>query len=123
MLPKNSKHYIVPTAEELNLPVDLVESVVSFYYNSVRKALTNLKCQNIVLENLGTFKAKKKELPKLIQKHERHLAVLNKETFNQMVLKKEIEERLAKVVSLKQRIEESDARKKQFFKDKKDGKL
>lgn len=123
MLPKNSKHYITPTGEELDVDPVLVEKVIDFYYKTVRKSLVDLKCQNIMLENLGTFKIKKKELPKLITKHTRHLNVLSKETFNQMSLRKDVEKRLQKAVVLKKNIDIETARRKQFFKNKRDGKL
>lgn len=118
MLAKSSKHYIKPTAEDLNQDLDLVKSVLSFYYKTVRKTLSDLKCQIVQIEELGSFKIKKRELPKLIDKHTSHLAVLTKETFNQMTLKKEVEERLEKVISLQQRMASEDTRKKEFFKNK-----
>lgn len=118
MLPKNSKHYIVPTAEELELDTTLVEDVVSFYYASLRKALVDLECHQIQVENLGTFKAKEKELPKLVAKYTKHLEVLNPETFQQMQLKKSVENKLEKVMALQQLFNEERERKKQFLENK-----
>ena len=42
MLPKSSKHYIQPTADELGLNYELVKDVIDFYYSEVRKNLTSL---------------------------------------------------------------------------------
>ena len=42
MLPKSSKHYILPTAADLNLNPQLVEDVVAFYYSKLRNSLSNL---------------------------------------------------------------------------------
>ena len=56
MLPKNSKHYILPTAEEVNIDPQIVEDAISFYYSTLRKALIELKCHYIQVENLGSFK-------------------------------------------------------------------
>ena len=56
MLPKSSKHYIVPTAEDLDKDQQLVEDAVSFYYGTLRKTLVDLKCHNIQVENLGLIK-------------------------------------------------------------------
>lgn len=118
MLPKNSKHYVVPTAEELQFETTLVEDVVSFYYASLRKALVNLECYNIQVENLGTFKVKEKELPKLYNKYNKHLEVLNSDTFKQMQLKKAIESKLEKIIKIQDLLENERKRKKQFLENK-----
>ena len=118
MLPKNSKHYIIPTALDLNIDAELVEDVISFYYMSLRKTLSNLECHNIQVEGIGSFKAKNKELPKLVEKYEKHLSVLKTETFNQMAIKKEIDETLKSVKELQNIINKDKERKKEFLKKK-----
>lgn len=121
MLPKNSKHYIVPTAEELGKDTQLVADAVSFYYSTVRKALVDLKHMNIQVENIGQFKVKRGEVPKLINKYEKHLIVITKDTFSQMQLRKETELKLEKAKILNQLIEDERNRRKAFYKKKKDG--
>ena len=118
MLPKNSKHFVYPTSEKLDVDQQLVEDLVSYYYSTLRKALSNLECHFIQVENLGLFKAKPNELPKLVHKYEKHLSVLQPETFNQMATKKDVETKLEKVLRLKKMIEEDQERKKQFLKNK-----
>lgn len=118
MLPKSSKHYIVPAAEELDMNPQLVEDVVTFYYRTVRKALSDLKCHFIQVENLGSFNAKANQLPKLIAKYQNHLKVLKPETFQQMTLKKDIEARMEKVISLQNMIKADRQRKKEFLEKK-----
>jgi nucleoid DNA-binding protein len=118
MLPKNSKHYIVPTAEELQFEVTLVEDVISFYYSSLRKSLVDLECYQIQVENFGTFKVKGKELPKLYNKYKKHLEVLNPETFHQMQLKKIIESKLEKIIKVQDLLESERKRKQQFLENK-----
>jgi hypothetical protein len=44
---------------------------------------------NVTIENLGSFRIKRKELPLLVKKYNKHLGILTKDTFNQMALKKE----------------------------------
>jgi nucleoid DNA-binding protein len=121
MLPKNNKHFLQPTSEKLDLNLTLVEDVVSFYYTELRKALSNLECHNIQVEGLGSFKIKNKELPKLVKKYENHLNVLKPETFNQMAIKKDIEEKLYKVFKAQELIENDLKRKQEFYKNKKNG--
>ena len=121
MLPKSSKHFEQPTSEKLGLPLTLVEDVISFYYTELRKALTNLESHNIQVESLGLFKIKRTELPKLKSKYENHLSVIKPETFNQMAIKKDVEDKLDKVVKAQEMIQADIDRKKEFYKNKKDG--
>ena len=108
----------IPTAEELNLDTNLIEDVISFYYSTLRKALVELDCHNVQVENLGTFKAKEKEFPKLYAKYSKHLEVLNPETFHQMQLKKNVEKKLEKVQKIQKLFNEEKERKKQFLNNK-----
>ena len=118
MLPKNSKHYVIPTADDLSINSQLVEDIVSFYYGSLRKALSRLDCHNIQVEKIGTFKVKKKKIPPLIVKYEKHLSVLKTETFNQMAIKKEVEKRLEEVINLKKLLDSEKERRNEFLKKK-----
>lgn len=77
-----------------------------------------MKSPNIQLDNLGSFKVKPGEVPKLLVKYTKHLEILQPETFNQMATKKEIERRLHRVKALKKMIDEERERKKQFLIDK-----
>tara|TARA_R110000751_G_scaffold173976_1_gene280383 strand:- start:765 stop:1151 length:387 start_codon:yes stop_codon:yes gene_type:complete len=118
MLPKKSKHFIQPTAEELNIDVTLVDDAISFFYLELRKSLVNLKSNVIHVDKLCTFKAKSSELPKLMIKYTKHLAVLKPETFNQMAAKKDLEGKLEKVYALDKLIKAEMIRKKEFLEKK-----
>lgn len=118
MLPKNSKHFIQPTADELDCDADLVGDVVSFFYKDVRKNLVEMSSPNIQVENLGSFKAKKNELPKLVAKYTKHLDVLKPETFNQVTLQKNIQTKLEKVLGLQKQIDDEKLRKAEFMQNK-----
>lgn len=113
MQPKNSKHYILPTAEQLELDPQLVEDVVSFYYAQLRKALVDLKYHNIAVEELGTFKVAAGKLPKLIAKYTAHLSILNKESFRQCTIANDIETRRDKVIAVQKMINKEWERKKE----------
>lgn len=118
MLPKKSKHFIQPTADELNCSPQLVDDAVSFFYLEVRKNLVDMSGPNIQIENLGSFKAKPKELPKLVAKYTKHLDVLKPETFNQMKLKESLEHKLDKVLNLQKMVGEEKRRKTKFLEQK-----
>ena len=55
MKPKKAKDYIPELSNSLNLPVSLVEDVIDFYWQEIRKSLSGLKHQRIHLTNLGDF--------------------------------------------------------------------
>lgn len=118
MLPKNNKHFIRPTANELDCDPILVDDVVSFFYSEVKKALIEMRGPNIQVENLGSFKAKRNEVQKLLIKYNKHLKVLNPDSFNQMITKKQIEEKLGKSERLIEQMNEESKRRKEFFKSK-----
>lgn len=118
MLPKSSKHYIGPTAETTGQPAQLVEDLISFYYAKVRKNLSDLTMHHIRVDNLGTFKVKKKELPKLVAKYTKHLSVLNPETFRGMAIKKDIEDRLKKVLAVQNILDEEAKRKQEIYQNR-----
>ena len=58
------------TANELELPVELIDDVASFYYKYIQKKLTNLDYININVPNLGTFCLKKNSVSRKLTKYE-----------------------------------------------------
>lgn len=120
LLPKSYRHYLQPTAEKLNISVDLTEAVSTFFYSELRKALIDMKGYHINVDNFGMFRAKTDELPKIILKYTKHLNALEKSpyTFSQMGIKKDLEIRLEKALRLKKIIDEETNRKKEFYNQK-----
>ena len=104
MIPKSHKQFIKSTAEDTDQKEVLVSDIVGFYYSALRKSLTDVESINIKVDRLGTFRVKEKQLVKLKCKLEDHLKRLeNPETFGQMKIKKEIQEKydnLSRVLSL-----------------------
>ncbi len=58
MRPKKAKQFIPELASELNLPIEMVEEVISYYWREVRKSLSGLKHTRVHLTNLGDFTIK-----------------------------------------------------------------
>ena len=115
MKPKSHKNFIKTTAEELDCNELLVEDCTGFFFSKARKALTDMVHSKICLSNLGTFTIKSKELAKLHQKYEAHLNLLNNpESFNQMAIKKEIEQKYIKVCKVSKILELEKIRKNQI---------
>ena len=81
MIPKKYKDIYPEIATECNAHVDLVANLVSFYYNEVRKSLSNLEATKIFLPNLGTFSLRKKRLEKSIKRNKDILGNIQKNTY------------------------------------------
>lgn len=113
MTPKKPKEFIKPTAEELELKESLVDDVVSFYWNAVRKALSSLESPSITVTNLGTFKVRYNKIEKLKQKYQNYLDNLNFEeiTFNQHTILNISKSKIANLESIKLQMEEERQRK------------
>lgn len=113
MNPKKPKEFIKPTAEELELKESIVDDVVSFYWNTVRKVLSNLESPSVSVTNLGTFKVRYNKIEKLKQKYENYLSNLNYEemTFNQHTILNISKAKIASLDLIKSKMEEERQRK------------
>lgn len=113
MIPKSHKQFVKSTAEDMDLKEVLVSDVVGFYYSALRKSLTDVESINIKVDCLGTFKVKERQLVKLKCTLEDHLKRLdNPETFGQMKIKKEIEEKYANLSRVSSLLVSEKVRKK-----------
>ena len=67
MRPRKAKEFIPIVASELDIPLELVEEVISYYWQEVRKSLSGLKHTRVHLTNLGDFTIKHWKLDDKIQ--------------------------------------------------------
>jgi hypothetical protein len=67
--PLKRKPIVEQTAKDLDLPVQTVDEIVSFYYKTVQKKLSTAEHHSIVVPNLGTFVVKRKALEEKIKKN------------------------------------------------------
>lgn len=76
MKPVKRKQITIKTANEMELPVELVDDVVKFFYSELHKSL--ISCDDIAIEvpKLGTFVVKSKSLDHLIQHTEAKIPYL-----------------------------------------------
>lgn len=115
MIPKSHKLFIKPTAEELECSETLVNDVVGFFYSELRKKLNDIEHPRIKINHLGTFKIKTKELLFLKAKiHAHHNALNNPESFTQMKVKKELEDKINNLARVIDILKEESKRKKQI---------
>jgi len=116
MLPKNSKHYIVPTAEQLGQDQQLVEDIVCFYYSQVRKSLSNLAHHSILIENVGTFHVKTKQLIPTIKKYQNQLQKIPYNPDKKNLLRQDIINKIVKIKKVILMLEQEREKNKQKLK-------
>lgn len=122
MHPKKVKEFIPGVAAKLGLPEDLVTDVVAFYYEELRRNLTQMNESIFRLDGLGSFKAKPKELPKLYMKFKGQLeAMASPRTQIRIKIKLDIEQKLANVLKLQRKIAAENKRKYEFYRAKENG--
>lgn len=85
MKPTKSKDLIQKTAQQLNLPVEMVADVVDFYYSVVIKKIEELKDPTIFLHGLGTLKLSRRKLENNIKNLEKLLESNSQEDFKKVV--------------------------------------
>mgnify|MGYP000128866913 CR=1 FL=1 len=115
------------TADQLGLPVDLVDDVASFYYKHIQKKLTKLDHININVPNLGTFCLKRQSVSRKLNKYELAIEKLEAEIH---VDKKMSMKKYASIVDMKEHVtnykdaldllKEEDERKKAKLKERKE---
>lgn len=67
--PLKRKSIIEKTAKDLNIAVNLVDEITSFYYKSVQKKLSAATHHSITVPSLGTFVVKRKTLEEKIRRN------------------------------------------------------
>ena len=100
MTPKKHKVIIEETAKQLDIDINLVQDITSFYWSKVRKSLSNLDAAAINIEGLGKMYIKPLTLKKVTEKYKAILKNTNPKYFNNVQKIKDLEirvERLDKV--------------------------
>lgn len=81
MKPKSHKYFFEDVAKEIDIHKDVVDDLITFYYNKVRKNLSDLTDTHINIAGLGTFILRKKRLEKNIKKNKDIIGNLEKMTY------------------------------------------
>lgn len=113
--PVKRKQLVTKTASEMELPVELVDDVVKFFYSELNKAL--ISCEDIAIEvpKLGTFVVKYKSLDHLIHHTEAKIPYLrNIGTMRTYETALENEAYLQKYYALRQTLESERKRKEEI---------
>jgi nucleoid DNA-binding protein len=97
--PKKAKTLIPETAKEMNLSESLVSDVVSFYYEQLRSAMTEMKSSHIYVNNLGIFKSRPKAMREALVKYKGMLSHLGTESMREYKIYKDIENKISTIES------------------------
>lgn len=100
MIPKKAKDFRKQTAEDTGYSKDLVNSFLDFYWEKVRKDLSDLVYPKILIPNLGTFRVKDW---KLDETKENYNLILSKieGNFHKYAMFKDITDKVQKIEAIK----------------------
>lgn len=110
MRPTKAKTFIPEVAREQELSEDMVEAVITFYWQEVRKALSGLKHPRVHLTNLGDFVIKHWKLDEKMTKLERFEEYNRLRGLQQMTARFKTVETLYDLKALKTMMEEEKQR-------------
>lgn len=119
MLPKSSKHCIIPTAKKVGVEEKEVKAVINHFYAKVRESLSNMDHYNLLIVNLGTFRLRPKELEKIIENEQRYLKKFQNAPGT--IREQHVKERLDKLYNVREMFAENKNKKRQFYKNKTNG--
>jgi 4-alpha-glucanotransferase len=123
MIPKKSNQLYKELAEEINVPVELVEDLIQSYYKNVRDNLTNLTYPRINVEGLGQFVARPGLVKKSIQRYTKALDSHDTSTFRAYYNKKMLEDKVECLENLSKKLDEFENKKQEFKKQKDENQL
>lgn len=125
MTPKKHKVIIEETAKQLDIDINLVQDITSFYWSKVRKSLSNLDAAAINIEGLGKMYIKPLTLKKVTEKYKAILKNTNPKYFNNVQKIKDLEIRVERLDKVAIMLEEQNNKRnlvktKRYEKDNKD---
>lgn len=118
MIPKKSSALYKDLAEEINVPIELVEDLIQTYYKTLRTELTNLTQPRINVDGLGQFVARQALIKKSIERYKKVLDSHDTSTFRAYYNKKMLEEKVEKLEALEIKIKAQNQKKQDFINKK-----
>lgn len=115
MRPSKAKEFIPDVAKELGIPQQIVEDVVDYYWQEVRKNLSSLKHTRVHLTNLGDFTIKHWKIDEKIAWYEKWEEHNRQKGLQQMTARFKVVEALFELKDVKKIIQE-EAQRKDFIK-------
>ena len=118
MNPKKAKTALKDLHYELDLEENLVNDILDFYWQHVRKTIVTAAHPRINIENLGVFQVKYKSLDKTITKYDNAITKLGTENFNKYTKYDNMRSRLDILLKLKEEMQVEKGRKYQIKSNK-----
>lgn len=110
MRPRKAKEFIPEVAREVNISEEAVSTIVSYYWENVRKSMSALKHSRIHLTNLGDFTVKHWKLDDKIKMLEQFEEKTKLKGLQQMTARYKTAETLYDLKNLKKIMEEEQQR-------------
>jgi len=95
--PKDHKQFTEGIANEVGVSEEVVRSFITFYYNTLRKNLSDLVFPKIYVNGLGTFCLRKGKLEKSIKRHRDILGNIDKRQYRGYEKHVGVKEKLVKL--------------------------
>lgn len=116
--PKKYKEITSKLVKENNWNEELVSDAITFFYSRVRKALSSLEDTSVLIPMLGTFKARRAKVLKIIDDKESLLTKLNPHEFTKYDSYRKNSSDLIKLKALEEKFKKLDKDKDEFAKEK-----
>ena len=115
MLPKKSRTFIKPAAEQLGFDSQFVDDVTDFYWKEVRKAAGDLVAPVINVANFGSFRIKESKLEEQKRRYKLYLDTIDasKMTFLKHKAKADVEQRVEQIEKMIDMVSEDMKKKKE----------
>lgn len=111
MRPKKAKEFIPEISDQFNLPQDLIEDVIDYYWREVRKSLSSLSHSRIHLTNLGDFVIKHWKVDDKIQSLEKWEENKKATGLQEITVRFKVAENLYNLKNIKKVMDEENQRK------------
>ena len=111
MHPQKAKEYTSEVADVLKISEDAVDAVISFYWQEIRKNLSDLSTPRIHLTNLGDFVVKHWNIDEKIKTLELFEEKNKQKGMQQMTARFKTAENLFKLKGMKKMVEQETQRK------------
>lgn len=118
MNPKKYKEILEITNSELDVDPKIIKKVVDYYWEDVRKNLSNLEHPHILVDGLGTFNIKWNILQVNIERYGQYLGNRENLVFSRYHVYKNTEDKLERMQKLEQLMKEHHEKKKEHYKRK-----
>ena len=122
MIPKKASSLYKEMTKEFDVSEELVESLIEFYYKTLRKKMSSLSDLRINVDGLGHFVIKMQKVKKAIPHYEKVLKNHDTSTFGAYHNKKSVEDKLELLIKIHEKVDEELAKRKKF-KDEKYSKI